>query len=198
MNGQRLPVTAVCCGIFRRELGRLGPAALGGARPVFFNSMLHMRPAVLDAKLARLTNDHPESRFLLVYGDCSPHMAEFSRRDHVRKVAGINCCEILLGPDAYRELRRDGVFFFLPEWTRRWEEVFKHQLGFSDPMLARDFMHEMHKRLLYLDTGLVEVPHRTLAAIARYFAMPVEVRGIGLECLAAALADGLGRLVRDE
>lgn len=190
-------ITAVCCGIFRRELEHLGPGVLAGARPKYLDSMMHMRPARLDAILARLTGTHPERRFLLLYGDCSPHMTEFSARPRVRRVHGVNCCEIMLGRDRYRELRREGAFLFLPEWTTRWEEVFKAQLGLADPALARSFMHDLHTRLLYLDTGLTEIPRQRLADIAAHFGMPVEVRAIGLEHLEAAVADGLRRLDRD-
>jgi len=192
LNRRPAPETLLCCGIFRQELERLGPSILGGARLVFSDSMLHMLPSLLDDRLAELTRVHPEDRRLLVYGDCSPHMAQFAQLPNVVKVAGVNCCEIMLGPAVYRQLRREGVFFLLPEWTKRWEEVFKRRLGFTDPALAREFMHEMHTRFLYLDTGTVAVPRQTLAAIGRHFDMPAEVRRIGLEYLAAAVADGLG------
>ncbi len=194
MSDPETPLTAVCCGIFRRELAQLDPQVLGGARTVFFDSMLHMQPAKLDARLTRLLAQHPEERHLLVYGDCSPHMRELAARPRVSRVQGVNCCEIMLGPERYRELRQAGFFFLLPEWTMRWEEVFKQQLGFTDQSLARAFMHEMHKGLLYLDTGLTPVPETTLAAVEAHFEMPVEVRQIDLAHLQTALAEGLDRL----
>lgn len=187
-------VDAVCCGIFRKELESLGPGVFGGARPLYLDSMMHMRPAQLDQKLLKLTAACPERRFLLVYGDCCPHMSDLARRPGIRKVEGVNCCEVFLGRESYRALRREGAFLFLPEWVERWEEVFKRQLGLEDKALARDFMHDLHKRLIYVDTGVVPAPGATLAAIEAHFDMPVEVLGIGLEHLSEAISSGLRRV----
>jgi len=183
----------VSCGIFREELAHLGPTVMGQARPIFLDSMLHMRPAKLDEILLGLAKNE-DRRMVLVYGDCCPHMAELTRLPNVRKVRGVNCCDILLGQDMYRQLRRDRVFFFLPEWTTRWEEVFRVELGLKDRPLAREFMHEMHTRLMYLDTGLAGVPIKTLADIGAFFDMPVEVQPIGLEHLERGVLDGIRRL----
>jgi hypothetical protein len=190
-------VAAVCCGIFRAELNSLDPGLWAGARPLYFDSMMHMRPAQLDAKLDKLLagqNGGTGRKTLIVYGDCCPHMAELSQLPGVARVEGVNCCEIILGPEQYRRLRREGAFFLLPEWTARWREVFQGQLGFSDPALARQFMHELHTRLIYVDTGVEPVPRQTLEEIAAYFAMPVEVLPVGLEHLSAAIAAGLERV----
>lgn len=183
----------VSCGIFRQELARLGPAVTGPMRPVFLDSILHMRPARLDAILMGLAGNE-KRRMLLIYGDCCPHMEELAARPTIRKVRGLNCCDILLGHDVYRQLRREGAFFFLPEWTTRWEEIFQTELGLKDQPLAREFMHEMHKRLVYLDTGLAEAPRKALADIEAFFDMPVEIRPVGLEHLATGVLDGLRRL----
>lgn len=193
MNTPAKGILLVSCGIFRQELTRLGLAGMGPIRPVFLDSMMHMHPAKLDAILMGLAKNE-DRRMLLAYGDCCPHMGELIERPNIRKIRGVNCCDILLGHDAYRQLRREGVFFFLPEWTARWEEVFRIELGLKDQPLARDFMHEMHKRLMYLDTGLAAVPHKTLADIGAFFDMPVEIQPIGLEQLEAGLLDGLRRL----
>lgn len=195
MNAPAGEILLVSCGIFREELAHLGPAVTGHVRPVFLDSMMHMRPARLDAILMGLARTESR-RILLAYGDCCPHMGELIKRPTIRKIRGANCCDILLGHDAYGRLRREGVFFFLPEWTTRWEEVFLVELGLRHQPLAREFMHEMHKRLMYLDTGQIAVPRQTLADIGAFFDMPVEVRPIGLAQLEAGVRDGLRRLDR--
>ena len=183
----------VSCGIFRKELVHLGPAVLGHGRPVFLDSMLHMHPARLDDLLLQRVRN-ADRRVVLVYGDCCPHMGDLAARPRVVKVRGVNCCDILLGQDAYRQLRREGVFFFLPEWTGRWEEVFREQLGLEAPALAREFMQEMHRRLMYLDTGLDAVPRETLKDIEAFFGLPMEIRSLGLEQLGGGLREALRRL----
>ncbi len=193
MNAASRETLLVSCGIFRAELARLSPSIIGHVRPVFLDSMMHMRPGKLDEMLMGLAKNE-DRRLLLVYGDCCPHMGELAARPNIRKVRGVNCCDIILGHDTYRQLRREGVFFFLPEWTTRWEDVFRIELGLKKQPLAREFMHEMHKRLMYLDTGGVEIPRKTLSDIEAFFEMPMEVRPIGLEQLEAGVLDGLSRL----
>ncbi|MHC1789908.1 DUF1638 domain-containing protein [Solidesulfovibrio sp.] len=153
--------------------------------------MLHMRPERLGEALLALAGTEKNRPLLLVYGDCCPQMGALTQQPQVRKVRGVNCCDILLGPDVYRRLRREGVFFFLPEWTARWEEIFRIELGLKEPALAREFMHEMHQRLLYLDTGLAEPPRETLAEIGAFFDMPVEIHPVGLKRLRKEIFSGL-------
>lgn len=185
-----LPVTIVSCGIFGKELAALGYSHKGAQKLVCLNSMLHMRPSKLDEMLDGMLSGKP-LRHLLVYGDCCPHMGEFARRTGVRRVEGVNCCEIILGRERYRELRRDGAFFFMPEWTRRWERVFKDELGFTSRETARDFMREMHARIIYLDTGVETVPERILEDVEAFLGMPVEVLPTGLSHLERSMRAGL-------
>lgn len=195
MTAQPLsPLQIVSCGIFRRELELLGPDALRGAKPIFLDSMLHMHPQQLDDRLTAMlkTQQHPPT--LIIYGDCSPHMGDLARQPGVRKVRGVNCCDIMLGRERYRSLRRQGAFFFLPEWTMRWQDVFKIELGLASEKLAREFMHDLHKRLIYIDTKAIPVPRSTLAAIETYFAMPVEILPATLAPLAQSLALGMEEL----
>lgn len=183
----------VSCGIFREELARLGPVVMSQARPVFLDSMMHMHPSKLDKILQGMAQNE-DRRLLLVYGDCCPHMGELAALPNVRKVRGINCCDIILGHDAYRQLRRKGAFFFMPEWTSRWEQIFQIELGLKNQQLAREFMHEMHRRLIYLDTGLTVIPHETLADIGAFFDMHVEIQPVGLEQLKISVLDEMRRL----
>jgi len=158
------------------------------------DSMLHMRPAALEAELQRVLDDAPDKRYLLLYGDCHPRMYEMEHGDRVSRTAGINCCDILLGRAAYRQLQRAGAFIFLPEWTLRWREVFTRQLGFDKAELAREFMREHRTRLVYVDTGVMPVPDATLREISEFFDLPVEVLPISLDNLVRAVHQAYERL----
>jgi hypothetical protein len=111
----------------------------------------------------------------------------------VARTRGVNCCSLLLGRAAYRELLRAGVFFLLPEWVARWEEVFARELGLNREN-ARTLMQEMHCRLVYLDTGLVPVPTGVLHACAAFCGLPCEVRSTPLEFLHQAIQDARHRV----
>lgn len=184
-------ITCLACGVFRLEMEALARQGQLDINLHLLESMLHMKPAQLEQELERVMAARPDDRFLVLYGDCHPHMHEMQARDNVSKVAGINCCEILLGREAYRQLRKEQAFIFLPEWTLRWHEVFAHELGFNKPEVARAFMNEHRKRLVYVDTGVMPVPERTLQEISAYFAMPVTVLPASLDTLLQGIRHAL-------
>lgn len=184
---------AVACGIFREEMRALGPR-FPGLCPVFLDSMLHMRPGALQDRIDDLLARRRPDRVLFIYGDCTPRIVELCRRPGFTKTSGVNCCEILLGREEYRRLRRSGAFFFLPEWTMRWREVFEGELGFAGGRGAEEMLREVHDRFLYLDTGVVPVPRNTLDEIVRVLGLPMSVRDIGLSRLEESIAGALEEL----
>jgi len=88
-------------------------------------------------------------------------------------------------------LSRDGAFFLLPEWTVRWKEVFHKELDLKGDA-AKDFMREMHKYLLYVDTGLVEVPVDILNDISDELGLPWKSFKIDLTHLTKSLLNTIG------
>jgi hypothetical protein len=162
---------------------------LGQLPPVFtyIDSDLHMYPQQLETVLTQLL----EPGCFLCYGTCHSHMKQQQDRGLFNRVEGLNCCEILLGRTDYRRLRSEGAFFLLPEWTMKWEHVFKELLGFSEHALAAEFMNEMHTKLIYLNTGVSPVPTATLDAIAEYLSLPVEIFDIDLTHLRDAICGGM-------
>ncbi len=172
----------ISCGIFREELRHLGPR-FPGLRPVFLDSMLHMRPATLQVRIDELLAEVRPQKVLFVYGDCTPRIVELCRLPGYAKTAGINCCEILLGRDEYRRLRRNKAFFFLPEWTVRWRDVFERELGFAGGRGVEEMLREVHDHFLYLDTGVTPVPEEILEDISRNLGLPMSVLPVGLSRL---------------
>lgn len=120
---------------------------------------------------------------VLIYGDCHAHRRERGERPHCAKTDAINCGDLLLGRELYRSYRNDKAILFLPEWTQRWHEVFQQQSGFSDRVLAREFMQESQQKLVYIDTGLMPVPEDTLRKIADFVDMPMEILTISISQL---------------
>ena len=188
------PLSVVCCSVLRRELEHILDEDLPDAECVFLDSMLHMHPEELCRTIDAVLAARADRRILLVYGDCHARMTETSRRPQCAKTGAVNCGELLLGRELYREFRNGKTFLFLPEWTQRWREVFVQELGFTDRSLARVFMQENQRRLVYLDTALIPVPERTLAEIAGYFGMPVEIVPVTLVHLRQAVRDAARRL----
>jgi hypothetical protein len=175
-------ILALTCGIFQAEMQRLAPR-FPRLRFVFADSMLHMRPDLLQNRIDDELAQHPLGKTLFIYGDCTPRIVELSRRPGFAKTMGINCCEILLGREEYRRLRKAGAFFFLPEWTLRWRDVFERELGFAGGRGAGEMLREVHNQFIYLDTGVMPVPMALLDEISRELEMPMTVLAVGLERL---------------
>lgn len=178
------------CGVVRAEMEELRRRGLIAGELLFLDSMLHMDPPLLEAKLtAALTqNSGQPGRLVLVYGDCSAHMLDLVRRFQVGRVNIINCAQLLLGRERYRRLMREEAFLVLPEWARRWEHIMKNELGLNKAV-ARDLMGENRGVLVYLDSGLVPVPERHLQEFSAYSGLPWRVEVVTLDCMLAALME---------
>ena len=188
MKSKKTAKIGIACSIFRKEIESLQKQKLINIPFRYIGSMLHMKPEVLDNRLKEATEKERQNRddIVLVYGDCCPHMHELETDEHIVRVCGLNCCEILLGSGRYRRLRSEGAFFLMPEWTLRWREVFQHHLGLEGDN-ARPFMKEMHTKLIYLDTGLFPVPESHLDEISGYTGLPVEIMQVSLDQLMVAI-----------
>ena len=181
-------LVCIGCSIFKRELEHLIRTQAWTLPCHFLGSRLHMVPERLEGTLkAALAGPRDEGlRVVLAYGDCCPRMEELEASGEVSRTQGINCCEVLLGKEAYRRMRREGAFFLLPEWTLEWKQIFNEDLGLKGST-ARMFMQDMHTRLVYLDTGLAPVPQAELDELSEYAGLPVEILPTSLEHLLASL-----------
>lgn len=192
------PIVVITCGVFAAEVAALISVHWPNLLLHSFNSMLHMKPDHLGMRLATQIDEERQRghRVLLVYGDCSATMLGLENQPDVARTRAHNCCELLLGWDEYRRLEHERVFFLLPEWARRWQHIFMHELGLSHQN-ARDLMQDMHSRLVYLDTGLVEVPEASLAACAEFTGLSYEVLAVSLEPLKTAIEEAILRLAEN-
>jgi hypothetical protein len=154
----------------------------------FLDSMLHMSPDKLSEHLNSLVQGELRQghNIILVYGDCCLGMAAMEQLPGVVRVRGSNCCAQLLGSAEYRRLSHGGSFFLLPEWARRWQRVFSLELGLNHDN-AKSLMGDMHRKLVYLDTGVVPVPEKELRECSHYCGLPWEVLNVSLEPLRIAI-----------
>ena len=185
----------ICCSVLRRELSVLLTTDYPGAEVCFLDSILHLYPQRLQLEMDKALTARGDRACVLIYGDCHAHIKEFSENQHCTRTDAVNCSELLLGRETYRRYRAEKTFIFLPEWTRRWRQIFEKELGFTDQTLAREFMQDNQRSLLYLDTGLFPVPQTSLAEITDYFAMPVEIMPVSLQHLQDSVRSAVDRLM---
>ena len=188
INRKRPSVIWLCCGVLRAEMEALHRQGVISGEMIFLDSMLHMDPAILEAKLiaALEQNTNRTGRLVLVYGDCSPKMLNLERRFQVGRVDAVNCAQLLVGHDRYRQLMRENAFMILPEWAGRWEHIMKCELGLTREV-AHDLMCENRGELVYLDTGLTPVPEKELGEFSAYSGLPFRVETVSLNLMLAAL-----------
>ncbi len=197
MKNDSNDIIGISCSVFKYEIKHL--IAAGSIQiPFFFrDSMLHLRPGHLETKLNKAIERFSGKKIVLVYGDCQPNMHRCELLTNVSRVEGINCNEILLGKKIYRKFRSERAFFLLPEWTLRWQEIFKKQLGFTQD-IAAEFMNEMHSKLIYLDTGVLSVPETALNDIAMFCRLPYEVEITNLDHLVQEINQASQRFVHEK
>ncbi len=156
----------------------------------FIDSMYHMRPAQLEEELnKKLVQNATQEKLVLVFGDCHAHIDQ-QESTTVRRTRVMNCIELILGKERYRQLQREGAFFLLPEWTGRWRQIFSEELGLSSKN-AQGLMQETHQKLMYLDTGLRPVPYQTLEDIGAFTGLPVETEAVSLYHLQRAVLEAV-------
>ncbi|GFO57035.1 hypothetical protein GMSM_40420 [Geomonas sp. Red276] len=185
MNGGTLWLS---CGVLRNEMEELLREGKIGGELFVLDSMLHMEPVRLERELtsalARL--DEKNGTLVLVYGDCSAHLLDIAKRYRVGRVAAINCAQLLVGRQRYRQLMQEGAFLVLPEWALRWEHIMKRELGL-DETVAHGLMGEHRGVLVYLDTGIVGVPERQLREFSSYTGLPWRVEPVSLDTMLESL-----------
>jgi hypothetical protein len=176
------------CGVLRAELQELHRRGAIDGELLFLDSMLHMDPPALEARLTDLLKERPKSAacLILVYGDCSAGMLDLVRNYRVGRVPVINCVQLLVGKERYRQLMREEAFVVLPEWSHRWEHIVKDELGLNQ-VVAHGLIGENRKVLVYLDTGLAPVPEEHLRAFSAYTGLPWRVDVVELDAMLASL-----------
>jgi hypothetical protein len=184
----------ICCSVLRRELSAFLATEYPGAEICFLDSTLHLYPQRLQVEMDKALAARGHRGCVLIYGDCHAHIRECADKPQCSRTDGVNCSELLLGREAYSRYRAGKTFIFLPEWTGRWREIFEKELGFTDQTLAREFMQDNQRGLLYLDTGIFPVPQTTLSEISDYFAMTVEIMPVSLQHLQDRVRSAVVRL----
>ena len=165
----------LACSIFKYELEQLVKEGKITVPIVYLNSMLHMHPKQLQTLLDAKIEEYKNFRIILIFGDCHARMIDYEENKNIVRTPGINCCEILLGKQKYRKIRKDGAFILLPEWSERWKEVFIDSMGFKTSKAIKPFMAEMHEKIVYVDNGLVEKNKPLLSEISDFLGLPLEI-----------------------
>lgn len=190
-------IICISCSIFKRELESLKTSGRLEYPVRFLDSMLHMNPKLLQQELEKAIKEELDKgkRIIVIFGDCHSHMIDMEKHPDIVRTNGINCCEIMLGKEEYQTLRKEGYFFLMPEWSVRWKEIFQVELGMTKENM-KDLMKDTRGGLMYLDSGLEQVPENTLMAISDYCGLDYEIRNTSLDHLAESIDTAADELKR--
>jgi len=169
-------IVIIACSIFKTELEHLKSMGKITMPIIYLDSMLHMHPKKLQELLDSKIKEYNELKIVLVFGDCHARMIDYEENKNIVRTPGINCCEIFLGSGQYRKIRNEGAFILLPEWASRWKEVFIDYMGFKNSKTTTEFMNDMHKKLVYVDTGYNKTNNPLLNEISEFVGLPLEIQ----------------------
>lgn len=172
---ERRKTVIIACSIFKNELEYLIQQGKITVPIVYLNSMLHMHPQQLQQLLDSKIKEYSHYNIILLYGDCHARMIDYELNTSIVRAKGINCCEILLGTTRYHNLRKEGAFILLPEWSERWKEAFVDYMGFKNKKSCSLFMNEMHKKITFINTDNQSVNNHLVNEISNYFGLPFEI-----------------------
>lgn len=186
-------IAVICCSVIRNEVKHIFSHDYPDLKVEFLDSALHMQPKKLQNTLKdKLDSENLPT--LVIYGDCCSSMSNFEEEYKCIRTNAVNCNELLLGKEKFREFRKRKSFLFLPEWIERWKEIFMNELGFSNADLARSLMRDNIEHLYYIDTGVSKVPTEILKEIEEYFKMPISVVTVTMDPLRNFINDAMIRL----
>ena len=190
-------IHAIACSILQSEMEAVLARLRQEGEVVdvdYLDSALHMKPRKLEAVLAETLKEED----MIFFGDCCAGMTDFERAGHIR-VAVPNCMEWLLGKARYRELVMAGAFFVQREWAERWQIIFQQELGLADMEVAHAFFSDMHRMLVYLDTGVAPVPSERLREMSEFTGLPATIEPVTLDPMEQVLREALKkRRTRDD
>lgn len=175
-------IIIIGCGVLRKELELFQSRSKLNLKLVFLDSMLHMQPEKLEKAIKDTIEKERASggkAFSIVFGDCCPGMHKIEENPDVVRLPFLNCAQILLGKERYRELMKEQAFILLPEWLGRWREIFADHLGLNHE-IATSLMQENRSCLVYLDTGLHEIPREKICECSEYVGLPLRIEKVDL------------------
>ncbi len=190
------PISFIVCGVFRPEIKALQEKRLLDFPIKYLDSNLHMKPEVLCNRLAKLLDKraNEDKKVLLTYGECHAHMIDQESEENVIRLEGVNCIEIFLGTEKYRQLLKEKAFFLLPEWVLRWKKIISKILDL-DSKSTIEIIKDSHSKFVYIDTGVLPIPEKEIKECSKYFDLPYEILNISLDNFLNLLNKALGELI---
>ena len=183
------PLLMLGCGILKKEIDYLIAKHKWPVDSLWFDSSLHVDFSALELTLRHALQRNQQRCKLVFYGTCHPLMDKILGQD-VRRVAGQNCVDILLGNELFTEKLAEGAFFLLEDWALHWEHVTARTFG-SNPVILREIFQLSHTHLLCLRTPCSGDFSAAAAAVGQKVGLPLRWLDVSLDNLESVLLAGM-------
>ncbi len=157
MTGSNKAVTVtriIACAVFKQALNYL---RLKERYPkllvTYYPARLHLQPFKLRKRLQRDITKAGETgeRIICLYGECFADINDFCTVQGIIKVPGLNCYEMFLGRERFKQLVDEitGTYFLEESLIVNFEDYCMKPLELGDEEIRRQCF-EHYKRLLYI------------------------------------------------
>ena len=119
MSRQSRPVRCISCSIFRQEIEALQASGQLDLPVDFLNSMLHMVPTKLEARLQVALEESrmqaPGQNVVIAYDDCCGPMENITAEPGTSRTDGSNTILNILLPETCQSGRMSGAIMHMPQ-----------------------------------------------------------------------------------
>ena len=159
------------CSIIKRELDYLIKKHRLDVDIKYLDCALHAFPEQLCSKIESYLEGLGET--VLVYGHkCCAHIERVAAVHGAVLIGARNCIEMILGPDVTGREQYKKAFFLTAGWFESWYLMVKKTLKWDRTSARLNFGY--CDRMLFVDTGSIEISDREILDISDYTGLPVE------------------------
>lgn len=181
-----LRVCFLSCGIYKPELD----VVLSEIREkelfdceltvTYLQANLHSDFNLLKMGILEALNGIVADKIILLYGaKCHPEFHDFLQDHRLIRFEQSNCIELMLG-ECMKEIDCiTKTIYLTPGWVRNWDQFFDSSKSLDEAKVRQSFAS--FEQLLYIDTGICEVPDKNIEEISLYTGLPKKIKKGGLE-----------------
>ena len=159
------------CSIMEREVDYLIKKSRLNVEIKYLDCALHAFPERLCAEIESCLDNIGNT--VLIYGSkCCAHIEKVAAEHGAVLIGAGNCIEMILGPDITGQERYKRAFFLTAGWFAKWYLMVKKTLKWDRNSARLNFGY--CDRMLFVDTGLIEISDREIQDISDYTGLPVE------------------------
>ena len=184
-------VNVIACGALASDLIELDRERGWGLSIHPLPPLLHNHPERIAGQVEELL-DRIESPTLIAYSDCGTYGAldKVCERRGVRRLPGAHCYDVYVGSDGVEQIMQaePGTYLLTDFLVRGFHRTVMVELGLDRHPDLRDDYFGNYRRVVWLATRMDDAELTALAhEAAQALGLPLEIRSVGRERLAAAV-----------